>query len=400
MSRSRRLCVVLGFAFLLRAPIGTAGEPKKPVEKADLFRFLIDGMKTNRLALRQGVFRAHGRRVLERPNAPRIEGPVEIYCAFDFPAQKLRFDRSEPERVETRVIVKDAKKVKKRADLKDPSNIVEVLEPKQDSEESAGKYVHTPKETLSMRKIVVYGEKGPWNHIEVTSPDKRPPDWLKPFDVRVLGLDYWATLVSGFRATNGERAFTLYDKVLVDDASEVSDGLYRFRLRRPIGSNSRFSLLIDAKHGVTVVRMDHQKRSQTGAGDGWDEPFDQCELTWKELNGVWVPETMVASNRQGKGMLEQYDLSFAWESVNQPVDDVVFTVKGLEAPPMTYVVDVRSGKPVTTEIIGRSEVFAKARQEVTSPWAAVRVVLAVLTIVVLAALSFWIILKRRRARGT
>jgi hypothetical protein len=379
-------------------PNAGAEEPNKPSEKAELFRFLMDGMKTNRMHLRQGVFRAHGRRVLEDPRLKRIEGPVEIYCAFDFPAQKLRFDRSEPKREVPRVIVQDPKKVKRGADLKDP-NIVQVIEPKQDWRESAGKYIHTPNEMISLEKMFAYGEADPWRHAAVQSPDKRPPQWAKPFDVRVLGLDYWATFVSGFRGRNGERAFAFYDKVLVDEVSQVSDGVYRFRLHNAMEKNARLTLFIDAKHGVTVVRMEHQRRSKTPAEDGWDEPFDQCELTWKELSGVWVPQTLVASNRQGKGILEEYHLAFAWESVNQPVDDVVFTVKGLEPEPLTYVIDSRSGKPVTTDIIGFKEAAAKAREPVSSSWTPVRIVAAGFFTALLAALSFWIIVKRRRSRG-
>ena len=108
---------------------------------------------------------------------------------------------------------------------------------------------------------------------------------------------------------------------------------------------ARCTVWIDASRGFTPTRMDHQRRAKSAGADVWDEPFEQCEVTWKQINNVWVPESFVAWFRPRQGYSEEYDLAFAWESVNEPVEDVVFSAKGLELKPRSVIVDARAPNP-------------------------------------------------------
>ena len=384
------------FAAIEFVPQSAAQEHKKPADKAELFRFLFEGLKTSRLQLRQGIFRAHGRRVLDNPTLGKIEGAVDIYCAFDFPAQKMRFDRTEPERV-PRILKKEDMRKSKEEILKFAK---EHPPGPPEARESGGKYIRTPKEMISQKNGPFFGDKGTKLDapVDVSVPDKRPPEWAKPFDVRSLGLEKWSGFVGG--RSNVEKMLDLIEKGAIGEVAEDHDGVYRIEWFYIPGSTSaRQVFWVDAEHGATVVRMENQRRAKPPRAESWDEPFDRSEVTWKEIKNVWVPDTLVASNRPSPGILEEYDLSFAWESVNQPIDEVVFTVKGLEPKRGTYVVDARSGKPVTADIIGRRELVAEARERTRSAWSATRIAVVALTIVACAAAVLWIVKKRRKSRG-
>ena len=151
MTHFRGTIVPVILAISIQVAQAAAEEPNKPPDKADLFRFLLDGMKTNRMQLQQGAFRAHGRRVLENSKFGRVEGPVEIYSAFDFAAAKMRFDRREPERIWDR---------KKAGEWK--------------AGEQGGKFIRTPREMIEQK----LGDK-----LVGVFPGTRPPDqWAKPFE--------------------------------------------------------------------------------------------------------------------------------------------------------------------------------------------------------------------------
>src|SRR5438309_1115142 len=73
-----------------------AAEPAASRDRDELTRFLWTGLKDNRERLRSGVFRARGRYVVDEPQPGRFEGDVQLFSAFDYDKDLLRFDRVEP----------------------------------------------------------------------------------------------------------------------------------------------------------------------------------------------------------------------------------------------------------------------------------------------------------------
>lgn len=50
------------------------------------------------------------------------------------------------------------------------------------------------------------------------------------------------------------------------------------------------------------------------------------------------------------------DRAVYWKSVNEPVQDVLFTQQGFDLKKGTYLVDSTLGKPIVTGAVGRSSV--------------------------------------------
>jgi len=91
--RCVRLCLVAQLVlFAPRAIRGSDGDDPR-----QMLTSLVAGLKTERQRLRQGVFRVHGVEIREDP-APvgKLEGPVEMFGAFDFDKGCYRFDRRSP----------------------------------------------------------------------------------------------------------------------------------------------------------------------------------------------------------------------------------------------------------------------------------------------------------------
>ena len=67
-------------------------------DTAKQYDFLLTGMDDPRQRLRTGLYRASGRFISESKKVGRLDGSVRIFSAFDYDAEKFRFDRTEPTR--------------------------------------------------------------------------------------------------------------------------------------------------------------------------------------------------------------------------------------------------------------------------------------------------------------
>jgi hypothetical protein len=92
-------------------------------------------------------------------------------------------------------------------------------------------------------------------------------------------------------------------------------------------------------------------------GDGWDDvPHSLSEVTWIERSGVWVPVSLRVETNFGPGGTHRQvtqELAFDWESVNEPVDDELFTALAIAPSEDTELVDMRLGEPVSLGTVGQ-----------------------------------------------
>jgi hypothetical protein len=318
------LSLMAGASLLGGEPKGYVPPPKMSPENVKLFETLWTGLRIHRQELRQGVFRAKGRVVDVDPDWGGFVGPVEIYCVFDFPAQNLRFDRIEAARIWA---PSEGPHKKGDEDAWKPG-------------EQGGKFIRTSTQQIYLR----LGEQ----NATITLASKKPMSWAKPFDIRTLGLATWNGLITG--QTNAEKSFQLHKQTLPYDIAEEREGIYRVRWEFPQARAHRCTIWINAKTGFSPIRQELQRRAGPSREKDWaPEPDERFELTWKQIDGVWVPETFAATTHIGPGILREYHLAFSWESVNKPVADETFTVKGLELRPGARVVDVRGNRPIVVE---------------------------------------------------
>lgn len=270
-------------AFALCSPAQSIGD-NDPAQAASRVssQKILTGHFAGRLKLKTGVFRATGRLQHSTPGGAVTSGPVEIFCAFDFPAGKLRFDRTEPRR---NVAVPDA-------DV-EPRELAQHLQ--------GGQYARTP-EAVTVQ---------PLNHniISVLPPERRPPGWARAFDIRTVGLAHqhdldWETPFS--------RVVSVYEQQPAQPISEEESGLVRidWMVRSPNSDTPSFfrSVWFDPVKDNWPVRF--QLRSFAGflpaaAPNGerhsrWSEIIQTQEIDLVRIQDQWVPGSITMTSRSGQ----------------------------------------------------------------------------------------------------
>ena len=176
-----------------------------------------------------------------------------------------------------------------------------------------------------------------------------------PFDVRCLGLYYWIGFERrGFRFDHMYEGLTRHKP---REAERDADGRWKIVWELPGAVAERRTVWLDEPRGFTVVRSEtrYEDRSaqKTGGPLVWQEPTQASDVTWEVNNGVWVPKTFKIQTRR-RGALLSCDLSFEWESVNQPVPDNLFTVDGLNIKDRRLVIDYRTGQRIIARVLNDS----------------------------------------------
>jgi hypothetical protein len=340
--------------------------------------FLWIGMKAHRQLLQSGIFRVQGRKIDDSPaEAARIERDVEVFCAFVYADDLLRFDRREPIR-ESRPSVEEM-------------------------EAAAGA-------KLTRQQLLWYGGKYARSRdksahfIEgtndaVTRPRDHPPvARVMAFDVRALGLYYWYNLEAG---TLFDEICNIYRSQKVSEVVIERPGVHRLRWR--LSSEQRRTLWIDEQRGYTPVHLEVVDRLESNRSREWDDPTIVSDVTWVETSGVWVPKTYRIEEKLPSGRFTSYEFVFEWESVNEPVLEQLFTVEGFNLPKGTYLIDSRLGQPIVTGAVGRNSVpefgILRSHHEPPRNKAKPTVVVSVGVTVVLAVLGFLLYRRLRVTRG-
>lgn len=308
-----------------------------------------------------------------REKQETIKGKLDILCAFDYEKDLYRYDFSRPE-----------------AFLGDGGR--ETITP------STRKYVRNAKQQIC------YNSVHP-GHVNVYRPDEKEMVAGAPrLDVRLFGFMFESELTSGRTLEESLRLRESYCDLC--EATKESGSLFRLSwiAKSKYGRYSKESVWINESQGFAPVRMDSRMRDP-GSEDSWTRPGVLNESEWTCVNSVWVPCKLRLVSHDVSGPSPKfrttYDLTFVWDSVNQPVNPDFFTAKGIDIDHPAIVVDTRPSKPIVTGMVGRSDGAIPFPLKPRHPFSLTRVLLAAATgIVALAALIYaWRrVLRRREVR--
>jgi hypothetical protein len=132
---------------------------------------------------------------------------------------------------------------------------------------------------------------------------------------------------------------SIYPEVKI---SKAPGGLTRIELFKKGKIDLRRKIWINESRGFTIERSEFSYRDMELM-----PPVDCLFISrasWQKINDAWVPVSFSADETTDQE--KHLEAKIVWESVNTPVDPLLFTVAGLSKTPDTQVVDVRSGKPV------------------------------------------------------
>jgi hypothetical protein len=197
--------------------------------------------------------------------------------------------------------------------------------------------------------------------IAITRPGELfvyPPDTGnfrgRPFDVRALGLYYWAAFHENVPF---EQIHDILSKHKPREIERDPEGRWRivWEFTRP--ARSQDTVWIDEVRGFTVVRSETRFPLSNVDPVVWGEPTFTNVVTWALEDEIWVPKTFKIENRVERAV-RSYDLAFEWESVNKPVPDRWFSVDGLDISERTEVYDMTTGQRILREILNDSPKFA------------------------------------------
>lgn len=159
--------------------------------------------------------------------------------------------------------------------------------------------------------------------------------------------------------------------------------MYRLTWRLPDQTIKR-TLWLDTRRDYWPVRLELRMLK----ADDSTPPFLESRLELRETSDLWLPQRFT---------IRQYNqeqiLNFTWESVNQPVDDALFSHESFTLKPEHMVVDGRLGQAIT--IRGRLDMPASDNEE---PESNTRIWLIVIGAAVALGLFVWRVRRLRAAR--
>lgn len=286
-----------------------------------LTRLLTLGLKDQRDRLIRGIYRAHGRLVDDNPETGHLEGAVDIFCAFDFQKDLFRFDRVEPCRSSPQLTPDDPPPQDENVWVK---------------RETGGKFVRIPKYTLH----VIHEAVNPT--IEIKKNMEPPYNQIKPLDVRALCLVGYHGIDTPF--SEAYKGWTLSQPSRI-----TKEGEHVYHMVNNY-EECEFNFWIDEQQGYSPVRYEVRERASS-KGRMW-RLAATCEMSSEQINGIWVPRSLVAVEYFPGDDVTRFEIAIDWESVNQNVSDTLFTPDGLDMPRGALVVNNKQGTPFVERVIG------------------------------------------------
>lgn len=340
-----------------------------PTEPTELQRFALAGWSDNCERWRSGEFRIAGHLEISDERSP-IDGPVEIYSAFNVEAGLLRFERKEP------IWLAPAQGSKESQDANAPLRLGQ----------RGGKFVATPE------KNIIWRLDGHFASVARAGRMNEPV--IVPFEIFLIGGQSWDGMDSAYyQYPDWKACIEKWRSSPVAEAA-VEDGLIRLTWIHEGDEKSRVDdrqdLWFSPNQGFCPVKYSLKLRSLKNKRDWSDvKPRESSETNWANKGDVWVPtycrQEVFGSTPKSR------ELQFEWLSVNQPIDDERFTLEGLEYPQQREHVDHRLGKPVSVQPIERAvELPPPARRQIS-----LRNVLISVNVIVLVAIVGWLIFYNR-----
>ncbi len=360
-------------------PVNSVCSVEKDAADGVTSEFVLKGMKSHRQRLLRGEVLIAGMKESKYADGRTQEADVEMTVAFDFEKNLVRFDRREA------------------ADAADT----------QSADMLRSHYWRTKTEA-AIAKVNNQGEKPT---LEIHPTDYVPASpWHRPFDIRSVGVYYWPDFRKG---TPLEEILEGFMSTTPVEATETPDGIYC--LVWEFNDRQRRTLWIDGKRGFAPTKMIVQDKG-TPIGEDWGiNPVLANEASWKELDGVWVPDTFriqkrtvrVERSAQGESRAAgensmSYMLAFEWKSVNQPLPEELFSYREHELEDGSYVVDYRSGEPVVVELIGAEPTHRDGQEgarEHNTGWTLSRVLVIFGSVLILLAIPCFSFACPRKGTG-
>lgn len=309
------LAMSLVVASICAAAAGSAA-PRSADDDAALRESVLTNLRRSREQIQTGVFRAHGHEFHQFSKKRMVEGEVHIFCAFDIPQRRMRFDRTGPDTVN-------------RGATARPS--------------VTGRWFRNRE-----KSVLKLADR---DSVSVFASSDRPPPAVSAFDIRAFGLAYRDALQEPVAFEE------IYDNGYLgaDWPSTVTaetDDVYVITWKIS-GDYMLRKLWVSAARGYTPFRLDVSY--PMGATPDSVDPAYRCDVAYKQIEGVWVPISLVANDRAPppRNLPRRWscEVALEWEAVNQPVPDELFTEESLGGSPGDLVVDVRSNAPIHTRRI-------------------------------------------------
>jgi hypothetical protein len=237
----------------------------------------------------------------------RLEGPVELFAAFDHDADKLRFDRTEV------VWPAHAGEDPTRA-----PNGMPLL---------TGKWIKTPERSVVWRSIKAKHSR---STVVVYPASVKPPSDVNPFDIRIVGI---CNVMGYLKNTQMPKIVDGYTKSASNGkVSRVDGTTVRLEWKDEF---LRTIIDFDEKMGYLPTRYEERwLRHPPGESN---DPIETSTVRWTRVNGIWVPVHLLQVSGTKPGPVDSYDLTFEWESVNKPVPAELFMTRGMGLPDGTLI---------------------------------------------------------------
>jgi len=368
--RSLRFVAALGLSFAVGQLTGRAlAADSFPTEPTELQRFALAGWSDNCERWRSGEFRIAGHLEISDEQSP-IDGPLEIYSAFNVEAGLLRFERREP------IWLAPAQGSKESQDANTPLRLGQ----------RGGKFVATPE------KNIVWRLDGHFASVARAGRIDEPV--IVPFEIFLIGSQSWDGMDSAYYQYPDWKACIEKWRSSPVTEAVVEEGLIRLTWIHTGDEKSRVDdrqdLWFSPNQGFCPVKYSLKLRSLKNKRDWSDvKPREWSETNWAKKGDVWAP-TYCRQDVFGSSPKSR-ELQFEWLSVNQPISDERFTLEGLEYPQQREHVDHRLGKPVSVQPIERAvELPPQTRGQIS-----LRYVLISINVIVLVAIVGWLVFHNR-----
>ncbi len=163
---------------------------------------------------------------------------------------------------------------------------------------------------------------------------------IKEWDIQAFGVLEYAAFSKGMSL---DEALKAMKSRLECQSADIDDtGISRLKLT---SDTTQYELWVDELHGMTPIRI-----SRTDLR-GVKRETSRCDVSWKEINGCWVPTTMRIWGNLREKDYESYDLTMEWSHVNEPLDPKLFTPAGITESKTAMVADMRLGQVVLERVI-------------------------------------------------
>jgi hypothetical protein len=324
-----------------------------PNDSSPEYRFTMTGYKDGRDRLVSGVYQARGIYTEIDPIYGELRGEVHIYCSFDEGRKVMRFDRRQPYR-----------------------EIVGKANPDAKGDHNGSKVSNRLTQYILKEDGIVYYYVDGSSVVSATFATKSP-HIEAPFKIKSVGLLYWNDYSRGVEFDRLYSAISARKPTqVVDETPQVTRINWDSE-----SSKTRQTIWFDKTAGFGIVRMQmqHRKKEPTGAVF-FSEPQTTSEISWQQVNNVWVPKTFRLQTEEQVGAPRSIELAFEWASVNKPIPSEDLTVENFRISKEARFIDYTGKQPVVIDILAANpdiEVHKSFARNAWLPWAAITALLGV-----------------------